>query len=234
MVACCACVGAVKLSPVNATATKTGSLIANIMRTLLFGGLHVKDSRKCNCAMHTEIQVTLIRWKFASRCVPRRKRARHNGGRDSSEPQSPSPVLRTIHLEVTCRTATPSDDRHAVSYPSAKPVFSQRLVSRKTWIIGGSSARHVAACAWRNRGIPRRLSPLCGLRGTIDQVNGNTLTIKTRSGADHSPTKDGSPVIAHREGRCPTSRTTHLSACVLAQPDGTIKAVEVHVFAEPL
>jgi hypothetical protein len=45
MVTCCACVGAVKLSAVDATAAKIGSLIAHVMNTLLFGGLHVKDSR---------------------------------------------------------------------------------------------------------------------------------------------------------------------------------------------
>jgi hypothetical protein len=55
MVACCACVGAVKLSPVNATAAKTESLIADVMKTLLFGGLPVKDSRKTRFARRTEI-----------------------------------------------------------------------------------------------------------------------------------------------------------------------------------
>jgi hypothetical protein len=62
MAACCACVGAVKLSPVKATAAKTDDLIANIMRTLLFGGLHVKDSRKTRFARCTSMAQGSRRW----------------------------------------------------------------------------------------------------------------------------------------------------------------------------
>ena len=74
------------------------------------------------------------------------------------------------------------------------------------------------------------------VRGTIEQVNGNTLTIKTRSG---SPTtvqlKDGAPVVAVTEGSMSDIQMNSLvGIAAMPQPDGTIKAVEVSVFAEPL
>ena len=67
-------------------------------------------------------------------------------------------------------------------------------------------------------------------------MNGNTLTIKTRSG---TPTtvqlKDGSPVIATVKGSMSDIQdNSFVGITAMAQPDGTIKAVEVHVFAEPL
>jgi outer membrane lipoprotein SlyB len=74
------------------------------------------------------------------------------------------------------------------------------------------------------------------VRGTIDQVNGNTLTIKTRSG---SPTtvqlKDNAPVVAVTKGSMSDIQmNSFVGIAAMPQPDGTIKAVEVSVFAEPL
>ena len=67
-------------------------------------------------------------------------------------------------------------------------------------------------------------------------MNGNMLTIKTRSG---TPTtvqlKDGAPVIATVKGSMSDIQDkSFVGITAMAQPDGTIKAVEVHVFAEPL
>ena len=74
------------------------------------------------------------------------------------------------------------------------------------------------------------------VRGTLDQVNGNELTIKTRSG---TPTtvrlKDGAPVIATVKGSMSDIQdNSFVGITAMPQPDGTIKAVEVHVLAEPL
>jgi hypothetical protein len=74
------------------------------------------------------------------------------------------------------------------------------------------------------------------VRGTLDQVSGNTLTIKARNG---TPTtvqlKDGAPVIAAVKGSMSDIKdNSFVGITAMAQPDGTIKAVEVHVFAEPL
>ena len=74
------------------------------------------------------------------------------------------------------------------------------------------------------------------VRGTIDQVNGNTLTIKAKSG---SPTtvqlKDNVPVVAVTKGTMSDIQmNSFVGIAAMPQPDGTIKAVEVSVFAEPL
>jgi outer membrane lipoprotein SlyB len=74
------------------------------------------------------------------------------------------------------------------------------------------------------------------VRGTIDQVNGNTLTIKAKSG---SPTtvqlKDNAPVVAVTKGTMSDIQmNSFVGIAAMPQPDGTIKAVEVSVFAEPL
>jgi hypothetical protein len=74
------------------------------------------------------------------------------------------------------------------------------------------------------------------VRGTLDQVSGNTLTIKARNG---TPTtvqlKDSAPVIATVKGSMSDiQENSFVGITAMPQPDGTIKAVEVHVFAEPL
>ena len=105
---------------------------------------------------------------------------------------------------------------------------------RKAWVIGISAA--VAACVLGAAAGYSQDTPPPRLRGTLDQVNGNTLTIKTRSG---TPTtvqlKDGAPVIATVKGSMSDIQdNSFVGITAMAQPDGTIKAVEVHVFAEPL
>ena len=44
--ACYACVGAVRLSDIDATTAKTGSLILDAMKAIAFGGLYVKHRCK--------------------------------------------------------------------------------------------------------------------------------------------------------------------------------------------
>jgi hypothetical protein len=69
----------------------------------------------------------------------------------------------------------------AVSYPSAKPVFSKEVgMLRKAWVIGVSAA--LAACVFGATAGFSDDTPPPRVRGTLDQVNGNMLTIKTRSG----------------------------------------------------
>jgi hypothetical protein len=105
---------------------------------------------------------------------------------------------------------------------------------RKAQIIGISTALlvgvlGVTAAVSEDAAPPR-------LRGTLDQVSGNTLTIKARNG---TPTtvqlKDGASVIATVKGSMSDIQdNSFVGITAMPQPDGTIKAVEVHVFAEPL
>jgi hypothetical protein len=79
-------------------------------------------------------------------------------------------------------------------------------------------------------------APPARVRGTLDQASGNTLTIKTRNGTPATvQLKDGAAVIAAVNGSMSDIQdNSFVGITAMAQPDGTIKAVEVHVFAEPL
>src|ERR1700751_163211 len=105
---------------------------------------------------------------------------------------------------------------------------------RKAWFIGISAA--LAACVFGATAGFSEDAPPPRLRGTLDKVNGNTLTVKTRSG---TPTtvqlKDGAPVIATVKGSMSDIQdNSFVGITAMPQPGGAIKAVEVHVFAEPL
>jgi hypothetical protein len=66
---------------------------------------------------------------------------------------------------------------------------------RKAWVIGISAA--LAACVFGATAGFSDDTPPPRVRGTLDQVNGNMLTIKTRS---HSPTQRRCPGHRDREG----------------------------------
>ncbi len=72
------------------------------------------------------------------------------------------------------------------------------------------------------------------VRGTLDKMDGNNLTIQTRSGKEATVTlKDGAPVVAVTKGAMSDIKSnTFVGITAMAQSDGTIKAVEVHVFEE--
>jgi hypothetical protein len=67
-------------------------------------------------------------------------------------------------------------------------------------------------------------------------VEGNTLTIATKSAKETNvPLKDGAPVIAVTKGAMSDIKdNTFVGITAMPQPDGTQKAVEVHVFEESL
>ena len=104
---------------------------------------------------------------------------------------------------------------------------------RKSYVIGISAV--LAACCSANCRLSEEAPPP-RVRGTLDQRRNVHLTIKTRSG---TPTtvqlKEGAPVIATVKGSMSDIQdNSFVGITAMAQPDGTIKAVEVHVFAEPL
>ncbi len=74
------------------------------------------------------------------------------------------------------------------------------------------------------------------VRGTLEKMNGNTLTIATKGGKETSvPLKDGAPIIAVTKGAMSDIKdNTFVGITAMPQPDGTQKAVEVHVFEESL
>ena len=74
------------------------------------------------------------------------------------------------------------------------------------------------------------------VRGTLQKMDGNTLTIATKSGKETNvPLKDGAPIIAVTKGAMSGIKdNTFVGITAMPQPDGTQKAVEVHVFEESL
>ena len=93
----------------------------------------------------------------------------------------------------------------------------------------------LAACVTTNisafaEDIPARV------RGTLQKMDGNNLTIATKSGKETDvPLKDGAPVIAVTKGAMSDIKSnTFVGITAMPQPDGTQKAVEVHVFEESL
>ncbi len=74
------------------------------------------------------------------------------------------------------------------------------------------------------------------VRGTLEKMNGNTLAIAAKSGKETNvPLKDGAPIIAVTKGAMSDIKdNTFVGITAMPQPDGTQKAVEVHVFEESL
>jgi hypothetical protein len=74
------------------------------------------------------------------------------------------------------------------------------------------------------------------VRGTLQKMDGNNLTIAMKSGEEANvPLKDGAPVIAVTKGAMSDIKSnTFVGITAMPQPDGTQKAVEVHVFEESL
>jgi hypothetical protein len=72
------------------------------------------------------------------------------------------------------------------------------------------------------------------VRGTIEKVDGNTLLIKTPDGAPASVTlADNALVVGVLKATIADIKEgSYIGSGALPQPDGTQKAVEVHIFAE--
>ena len=108
------------------------------------------------------------------------------------------------------------------------------MIPNKVLAIGISAA--LAACVLGATAGNSEDAPPPRVRGTLDQVNGSTLTIKTRNGTPvNVQLKDGAHVIAVTKGAMSDIQTnSFVGIASMPQPDGTLKAVEVSVFAEPL
>jgi hypothetical protein len=74
------------------------------------------------------------------------------------------------------------------------------------------------------------------VRGTLQKMDGNNLTIVAKSGEEANvPLKDDAPVIAVTKGALSDIKSnSFVGITAMPQPDGTQKAVEVHVFEESL
>ena len=78
--------------------------------------------------------------------------------------------------------------------------------------------------------------PPARVRGTLQKLDGTNLVIATKSGKEANVLlKDGAPVIAVTKGAMSDIKSnTFVGITAMPLPDGTQKAVEVHVFEESL
>jgi hypothetical protein len=74
------------------------------------------------------------------------------------------------------------------------------------------------------------------VRGTIEKVDGSTLTVKSRDGSTVSVVlKDGAVVLGvDKAALADIKQNSFVGITAMPQPDGTQKAIEVHIFPEAL
>ncbi|WP_255556679.1 hypothetical protein [Sodalis sp. dw_96] len=74
--------------------------------------------------------------------------------------------------------------------------------------------------------------PMMAIRGTITQISGDQLQITDRRGQQHPVTlNDKTTVLAVSQGKISDIKpNSFIGTAAAPQPDGTLKALEVHVF----
>jgi hypothetical protein len=78
--------------------------------------------------------------------------------------------------------------------------------------------------------------PPVRVRGAIEKVDGNMLTVKSRDGATVTVVlKDGAVVLGVEKAQlADITQNSFVGITAMPQPDGTQKAIEVHIFPEAL
>src|SRR5919197_1292986 len=74
------------------------------------------------------------------------------------------------------------------------------------------------------------------VRGTIDKVDGNTLSIKSRDGADLKITLANNAMVVgvEKASLADIKQGSYVGSAAMPQADGSQKALEVHIFPEPM
>src|SRR5213078_3291437 len=78
-------------------------------------------------------------------------------------------------------------------------------------------------------------APTVRVKGTIEKVDGNVLTLKTADGqAKLTLTGEARVVAVVKASMADIKENTFLGSAAMPQPDGTQKALEVHIFPEQM
>ncbi len=73
------------------------------------------------------------------------------------------------------------------------------------------------------------------VKGTIEKVDGNVLTLKTAAGEEKLTLTGNAQVVAVlKASMADVKENTFLGSAAMPQPDGTQKALEVHIFPESM
>jgi hypothetical protein len=78
-------------------------------------------------------------------------------------------------------------------------------------------------------------APTVRVKGTIEKAEGNVLTLKTADGAAKLTLVGNAQVVAVvKASMADIKENTFLGSAAMPQPDGTQKALEVHIFPEAM
>ena len=78
-------------------------------------------------------------------------------------------------------------------------------------------------------------APTVRVRGTIEKVDGNALTLKTSDGEQKLTLAGNATIVAVvKASMADIKENTFLGSAAMPQPDGTQKALEVHIFPESM
>ena len=74
------------------------------------------------------------------------------------------------------------------------------------------------------------------MRGTIETVDGNVLTLRSNAGAELKLTLTENALIVAvvKASMADIKEGTYLGSAAIPQPDGSQKALEVHIFPEQM
>jgi outer membrane lipoprotein SlyB len=100
-------------------------------------------------------------------------------------------------------------------------------------VIGGALALSFAASL---AVAQTPAAPPTRIRGTIEKLDGQTLTVKSREGADVSvKLADNTPVrTVLKQTLADVKQGGFVGITAMPQPDGTQKAIEIHIFPESM
>lgn len=105
-------------------------------------------------------------------------------------------------------------------------------MSKRTWISRLGVAAF-AACIVTSSALAQQ-TPTVRIRGTIESVDGNTLGIKTREGTDVKVrmTDNVAVFAVVKTSLSEIKDGSYIGVTGLPEPDGTQKAIAVHIFPE--
>jgi hypothetical protein len=124
--------------------------------------------------------------------------------------------------ELNCSSSAPPVSDGALSFmeglmKSTRVFFTTALIAASCTIASAQPA------------------PTVRIKGTIEKVDGNTLTLKTGDGeAKLTLAGNAQVVVVVKASMADIKENTFLGSAAMPQPDGTQKALEVHIFPEAM
>jgi hypothetical protein len=84
--------------------------------------------------------------------------------------------------------------------------------------------------------VGAQTNPMVRLRGTIEKVDGNILSIKSREGQNVTLKLDDnySTSVVVKASLADIKPNTFIGTAAMPLPDGTLKAIEIHIFPEAM